>query len=252
MKIHRVLTRFMFLAALIAATTCCIASSTTLIEDDFSNNVDVGPNRQPNIATIETRAYQRVSTGKNNNRSLVRRGAAILETNLGAAIDIRSSGDYSKPSRLEITATFSIGTLTNNEIPRPGRGVYLGFWSRLPAAPADSQAHMTGIFVNPDTGRLCLWIGAPDSTAHPAQTLDYQGEWESGDAPHTLSYKIDIDGTATGTAGNIYDCVLDGKKYVWKTVTVFADTAINYAGFGVSASAGGQSAAIDHWSLKTP
>ncbi|MDR1280837.1 MAG: hypothetical protein LBK99_08445 [Opitutaceae bacterium] len=240
------------LSLFIGAITCCLAVGTTIIEDDFSNNVDVGQRRQPNLATIEARAYQRVPAGKTNNRSPVRRGAVSLETNLGAAIDIRSAGDYTKPSRLEITATFSMGTVTNNEIPRPGRGVYLGFWSRLPDAPADSQAHMTGIFVNPGTGRLCLWTGSPVSSAQPAQTLDYQGEWKTGDTPHTLSYKIDIDGSATGTPGNIHDCVLDGKKYVWKTVTVFADTATRYAGFGVSASAGGQAASIDHWSLKTP
>ncbi|EIP97414.1 hypothetical protein OpiT1DRAFT_01854 [Opitutaceae bacterium TAV1] len=246
-----------FLPALVFLLLMTFAASitmkgATIIEDDFSNNVDIGQHRQPNLTALTARNYERVPTGKNNNRSLVRRGVASLETNLGAAIDITSTDDYKKPTQLEISAIFAIGTLTNNEIPRAGRGVYLGFWSRLPVVPADSQAHMTGIFINPDTGRLCLWTGASVSTAQPAQTLNYQGEWKAGDTPHMLRYKIDIDGSITGTPGNIYDCILDGQTYAWKKTTIFTDDATHYAGFGVSASTGGQTATIDHWSLKTP
>ncbi len=219
------------------------------IADDFSTPGDVNQNRTPNIATIDGRNYVKVtnnatySTAVNINPP----GTARMYTNVGGAISLADAAGFAKPDQLQISSTFSTGTLTNNSPARTGRGVYLGFWSDVQFT-TDSMTDMYGVFVNADSGRLVLWQGEASSTGAAAATLDYIGTWDDS-VFHTMSYKVDISGTITGTAGNIYDFVFDGESYDWGTVSLFTDANTEYAGFGVSAAVVGQYGEFDQWAV---
>ncbi|MGZ3922266.1 MAG: T9SS type A sorting domain-containing protein [Flavisolibacter sp.] len=203
-----------------------------LILDNF-NSGDSVSNRLPDKATISGRAYQKsksVSTAKN----LIVNGAAQLYDNMGEAINISSSGNYTKPTYFNISDTFDLGTLANNSTPRAARGVYLGFWKSIPTSTStsiDSYSQFYGVFVNPD-GTLRMWNGKNKSDSTPVQTLPYIGTWSGGSTKHTLSYTIN---TTTGLMSNF---VLDGvSSYAWKDTAIFTSTNTSYAGFGVSGAA---------------
>ncbi|EIP97413.1 PEP-CTERM putative exosortase interaction domain-containing protein [Opitutaceae bacterium TAV1] len=233
---------------LLGATT---SSAQTLIHDDFSTAGTVGSNRTPST-TIEGRKYTRVVANNNANYTtdviITGRGYASMKGNVAGAISIVSENEYIKPGALEISATFNINTITNNTPARTGRGIYLGFWSALPTT-TDSMTNMYGVFVNPD-GQLVLWQGGSSATNTTVATLAYDGTWDAT-AWHNMSYKIDIDGAATGNAGSIYDFVLDNKNYNWGLVTLFTNANTNYAGFGVSDSTGNGIGYFDNWTLST-
>ncbi|MDQ8195706.1 hypothetical protein QEH59_14825 [Coraliomargarita sp. SDUM461004] len=223
-----------------------------LISDDFSTEGNVNFNRTPNIATIDSRNYTKVSTGSSYSTavSVGDPNYAMMQTNVGGAVSLADGGGFVKPEQLNISTVFHMNTLTNNSPARTGRGVYLGFWSSLPSGSADSMSNMYGVFVNPDSGRLLLWQGATSSTGNPAATLDYSGVWDAS-AWHTISFNVDISGSETGNVGDIYDFTLDGVEYDWGTTNLFTDANTAYAGFGVSASGVGQTGYFDEWSVSS-
>jgi hypothetical protein len=226
------------------------SAQTILVYDDFSTAGDVNGNRTPNTTTIEGRKYTRVVANENatytTNVIISGVGYAAMRGNVGGAILITSENGYTKPDGFEISATFNINTVANNAPARTGRGVYLGFWSSLPMA-SDSMTGMYGVFVNPD-GRLVLWNGGSAANNTTVTTLAYAGTWDAS-AWHTMSYKIDIDGSTTGNAGSIHDFILDGKSYDWGIVSLFTEENTKYAGFGVSDSTGNGIGYFDSWSL---
>lgn len=225
------------------------AQAQVLISDDFSTAGDVNSSRTPNLETIDGRKYIKVTNNSNYSTAVNVNapGTARMYVNVGGAISLADSGDFTKPEQLMIAATFSMGTLTNNTPARTGRGVYLGFWSEVQFS-TDSMTNMYGVFVNPDTGRLVLWQGESTSNGTALATLDYAGVWDD-DAFHTMSYCIDISGAETGTAGNIYNFMLDDVAYDWGTVSIFTDANTSYAGFGASAANAGEYGAFDEWSV---
>ena len=206
-------------------------STVSMILDNFTVNSSTVTGRIPEEATLEGRVYQ-VSTSVNTQNSTVSGGTAILTTNIGEAISIASAGSYVKPSLIKIAATFALGTLGNNSPLRPGRGVYLGFWSSI-GSTGDSFGNMRGVFVNPD-GTLQLWNGSNSSTGTPVQTLPYNGTWVGGTQQHTMSYTIDT------STGDIIDFLLDGVAYDWSATAIFSSVNTNLAGLGVSGAASNQ------------
>ncbi|MEJ6979706.1 fibronectin type III domain-containing protein [Pedobacter sp. P351] len=203
----------------------------SLILDNFTTSSATVTGRTPEEATIEGRVYQ-VTTSVNTQVNSVSGGTAILTMNMGEVISIASAGAYVKPSLIKISATFDEGTLGNNVPLRPGRGVYLGFWSSI-ASSGDSFANMRGVFVNMD-GTLQLWNGSNSTTGTPVQTLPYNGTWVGGTQQHSMSYTINT------STGDIFDFLLDGVTYDWSTTTIFSTANTNFAGFGVSGAASGQ------------
>jgi hypothetical protein len=214
-----------------------------LVEDAFETNSGPVTGRTPELASVAGRVYQS-SPQTTTYTHIVVGGVARLTGNLGEAVDLRSYPGYSKPTYLNITATFDVGTLANNVPARPARGFYLGFWSALIASGNESGTNMRGIFVNPENGQLQLWNGSATPTSAPLQTLPYQGTWVGSTQPHTLSYTVNT------TTGNISECVLDGATYQWNRITIFSDANTAYAGFGVAAGVAGQYANVQYFRVK--
>lgn len=214
---------------------------TPLIEDSFTTNSVTVTGRTPQEYTIGGRVYQLVAANSAYANS-AGGGVANMGAQIGEAVSLASVGSYTKPAQFRIEAAFSEGTVGNGSPASPGRGVYLGFWSSIPAT-GDSYANMRGIFINPDTGNLVLWNGASSYTANAVQTNIYNGIWIVGSQSHKLSYEINT------TTGNITNCLLDGTAYTWNPTTIFSGANTAFAGFGVSATSGTQAGQIDWWEL---
>jgi hypothetical protein len=215
----------------------------TIIEDDFATAASTFHLRAPAPTTVNSRTYS-VSYAGDTNSATVSGGQAILENQVAELIGINNGTTYVRPNVFTISLTFDEGTLGQDSPARSPRGVFAGFWETISSNPA-AFAKMRGVFINPNNGTLALWNGSSTSTDAAVQTLPYQGTWSGGTTTHTLTYSID------NVTGNLYNCVLDGKVYIWNATNIFSVANSQYAGFGVSGTGAGQVGHIDQFKLIT-
>ena len=163
--------------------------------------------------------------------------AAVLQDDTGLAVSLASSGSYTKPEQMTISADVAI---TAGE---PGVGsVALGFYAD-PPPPADragtgvnERTNFTGLLLSDDGSLQLIEYGTLIGTALDGPDLDR-------DTFYNLSYEVDT------TDGSIENVQLDGNPFNFTSVA-FTDAATMFAAFLAS---GGQNTdgAVDNFTIES-
>ncbi len=228
------------LFALTAATMLALAvsaSANVIISDAFtgSNNADID-GRTPDTTNLPGGTWSKQpfnssgtfnATVQTDDGDPAPRGQfnAAGNSNGSIAIPITSSGAYTKPTEMTLSADLA---MDDSAVTR----LALGFYSELPAQ-ADGNVvtdFFTGLeiqnrnFNGTLNGEMRLW----ENGSVVASSIAYTGTWVPTDY-HTLSYTVDT------TTGAITDITLEGSTSDYNfTSTAFTDANTAYAVVAVS------------------
>ncbi|WP_372743937.1 IPT/TIG domain-containing protein [Lutibacter sp.] len=142
----------------------------------------------------------------------------------GYDISDHAASGYTKPTTLTLEANINLGTFTNNDPPRPFRGVHLGYVSEVLNSATDgnsvSYGGLRGIIITPDSNEIYLWDGSFSTSSttfagiDAVSITDFIPDYDR-DADHNLKLVVDT------ITGELVSFELDG------TLIEFTDDAGN-------------------------
>jgi PEP-CTERM motif len=222
------------LTASLATLTGSMEASSAIIYDTFSYSDGTSLNGlTPSVSNLPGGSWNASNNGWSTDRVL--NGAMYLDTDNWASISLQSSGSYSKPNVLYVSADLNLGSLVNNDN-EPQRGITLGFNSSVLTGGSSSSGanRMWGLTLAPN-GDLKL-----TESGGTVASVAYVGTWQES-AYHTLQFQLDA---STYTISNVF---LSGSTANYSPLQQSNFTMTpNYVSVRVSDSDGNHAGQIDN------
>lgn len=169
---------------------------------------------------------------------------AYLDSDIGLNVAISSSGAYTKPSVIRLSASLNLGTITSGT----GRGVGLGCYTGFTPNPFSNNVHGSddnarGLLLD-RSGNVTLHLPSGDGLSIPYSSALFGGAAFNPSVSHTLSYQFDT------TTGDVASVMLDGVQIGGFAAAGFTDAATPRAGFWVSSATGHTSGYVDNFKVE--
>ena len=169
-----------------------------------------------------------------------------LNTDGSERISVASSGSYTKPTALSISADLKLATVDNGTY--VARGLGLGFWQNTNTG----YGSFRGLFLTPN-GSVTDADGVEGNGGQGYATVAWSGVGGATfdtNSFYTLSYDVD---TATGrvTRVSLSGSNADFSPIVAVVTNIFTSSQTTYAGLIVSASNGGRVGYADNFVVST-
>ena len=171
----------------------------------------------------------------------------LMNTSGSERISVASSGSYTKPTALSISADLKLGTVDDGTY--VARGLGLGFWQ---TNTSTSYSAFRGLFLTP-IGSVTDADGIENNGGQGYATVAWSGVGGAAFDPnsfYTLSYDVD---TATGrvTRVSLSGSNADFSSIVAVANNIFTYAQTTYAGLIVSANNGGKVGYADNFVVST-
>ena len=232
--------RFSSIAGLFAAALAvCTGQAQILISDTFTGANGTLISAHTPDTNLPGGSY--IVNGTGWGSGTIQNNTLSQNTDMGVGISLASSGSYTKPTNLTISADLNIGTLTGDVV--HANGVGLGFYVMPNNAAFHGGSGFLGLILSP-TGNLSFTsIDTSGSYIKTViQTFTYSGTWDAA-VNHSLSYSVNT------TTGNFSNILLDSITYGFSSTALFTDTATTYAGLSVSSSTGSKYGYADNFQI---